>query len=302
MKKFITIVSLLLTNIVAAQDFIRVGGAFGLGEESNDIVQSITFDLNRTKAKRETDQNIYFLYTPKHYYILPVIDINLGENIKVSENNIKSAFRFGKNFCINKNKNTYYFINLEPTYNSDKDFSEKLYYANINAGFKFYKDNETEKVVNLNGSDEKFIIRENELSLTMGILNKIGERDSKTYNKRNQYLLTGGFLEFTFTFNKNNLKELIETAKNTKQKFTRSDLKQYANWTIIIKPRLLSIIGDLEEVTNNNSTGFIDTSIEKYINKNISFSLNYKFGNDQPKYDEVNVLEFGFKYKFKESK
>ena len=295
MKNIFTIFTLLLTNVIVAQDFIRVGGSFNLGGGDKEIIQSLTFDLNRTEAKKEKDQNVYFLYSPKNFYILPVIDVNLGEKNKISENNIKSAFRFGKNFFNENIKSTYFFINIEPTYNSDKDFSEKLYYANINGGLKFYKDKEVIQTVNFNDSTIPFNIRKNELLFTIGTIHKIGERLSKTYDKNNQYVIVGGFSEFKYVINRNNLSELKKNAEKIPK---RSDLKQFANWTFSVKPRLFYIIEELEEVANNNFTGFIEVSIEKSINEKISFSMNYKFGDDQPKYEEVNGIEFGFKYKF----
>ena len=69
----VTILSLVLVNISLGQDFIRLNLGGDL-VEGNDFIKELTFDFNRTKAKKEAE-GISFLYEP--------INTSFGEGANV---------------------------------------------------------------------------------------------------------------------------------------------------------------------------------------------------------------------------
>lgn len=346
MKKAIILVFIALNSMsqrVSAQDFIRVGTGFSfLGSE--DFVQSLTFDLNRTEAKKEKG-GIYFLFTPDNFYIKPVVDVNIGESVSTSQNNVKFTTRFGKNIFYSS-RSTYFFVNVEPTYNTNKEFNEELYYLNLNGGISFYNDKEVRIQLDrttpidpvyiidnpLSGDKKPLLIidrvdedgevtidtlttkayespRESypknfikrEISLTAGSSNNFGGRDSKSFDLSDPYTTIGGFIEFKIQWNSNNLRELIKKSRKSKSfDYQNAQLKKYANWKLVLKGSIYSIVNELEQITTDKAAGIFKVSIDKRITSRIFLSLGYQVGNDQPEYEDINALELGLKLKFDE--
>lgn len=131
---------ILCTPAFAQKDFIRIG--VGSDFRKSKFIQSISIDLNRTE-KVDEKASRFILFNSKGIYLMPNVDVNIGDGITASENNIAAQLYIGKQFFGQPNKKTLndnkitnislfnYAIELNPTANSDKDFEQRLYYGQL---------------------------------------------------------------------------------------------------------------------------------------------------------------------------
>ena len=132
---FITL-STIISNNVLGQDFIRVSAAHDF--QKNKVVQTFSFDFNRTE-KIDEKKGKSLLFGHNNFYILPTSDVNIGDGVTSSENNILFQVNMGKAFYGENRKSkdnlrTSFWnkaIEFNPSYNSDKLFQEKLAFGQL---------------------------------------------------------------------------------------------------------------------------------------------------------------------------
>jgi hypothetical protein len=102
-------------------------------------VQTFDFDLNRSEEAKEKEGGIFFYYGNNNLYLLPTISVNIGHAATAANNNIITQLTLGKALRFTKDKAKTEFlkiaIEVSPTYNTDKDFKEKLYYGQVKIFF-----------------------------------------------------------------------------------------------------------------------------------------------------------------------
>jgi hypothetical protein len=278
MKKlmyFIVIFSFLEIPFSAnCQDFIRVG--LGLDFNKNQLIQNFSLDFNRTK-KIEEREGRFLLYDVNDFYILPNADLNIGEGISSSENNIAFQLNSGKAFYGNKvqqDLNTSVWneaIEFNPSYNSDKSFDEKLVYGQL----KFIA---THIIQRSNGIEEHPNLV-HVFFASPSLLFNLGYRNSKTFSMDKLYSTAGLALD---------LKARFKT------------LDTIADDDLVIKLNIgySYIISDLSELTSDKYAGLLKFSINKRISDKIYIGINYVYGNDNPYYEYVHSADLSFKIKY----
>lgn len=269
----ISIIFFISINIYS-QDFIRIGLAHDFQE--NKIVQTFSFDLNRTE-KIDEKAGKFLLYNKKNFYILPSSDINIGEGVTSSENNVLFQINIGKKFLgkLLKSKDNLRTsawnkaIEFNPSYNSDKLFQEKLSYGQLKLLLNFISQKHSDK------TDSTYI--KSVHSIALGGFSNLGYRYSKI-NKTDDLYSTAGIL---FDY-----------------KTRLLDSENIENWIFKITGNYYYIISDVQQLTSDNFAGLIKSSVDKYVYKNIFVGLVYKYGNDNPNYNYIQTLELSVKLKY----
>lgn len=280
MKKYLYYISFTCALFIStifkanAQNFFKIGGGVTFSKDKK-FIQSFTFDLNRTEEAKEKAGGFNFLYTKDAFYIVPTIDVNLGESITSSENNVLGQLIFGKKLLDRKDslKTNYFKVYFEgsPVYNADKNFLEKKYYTQLKMVFsKIFSG------YDLNKRYFPWI-----MAITINPLLNIGSHRSKTFSTTSTYSASGLNTELKLRLN----------AKDTAKKVTEI-------WTFKLAANGYRLYKEVNELYNKDYYGQLFASVDRAINSKISVSLAYKYGNDNPKYTTANVLEAGFKVKY----
>jgi hypothetical protein len=256
------------------QDFIRVG--LGLGLNKKQLIQNFSFDFNRTK-KIEEGEDRFLLYNVNDIYILPNADINIGEGISTSENNITFQMNSGKAFMGNPTKHGLTTsvwneaIEFNPSYNSDKSFDEKLIYGQ----FKLIA---THKIQKNDGIEENPNIVHVFFASPSLFLN-LGYRNSKTFSMDKLYSTAG-------------------LALDLKARFRNLDSIPYDDWIVKLNFSYSYLISELSELTTDKYAGLLKLSVSKRITDRIYIGINYLYGNDNPFYEYVHSADLSFKIKY----
>jgi hypothetical protein len=261
-------------STILGQDFVRIGATHDFIK--NKIVQTFSFDFNRTEIIDEK-KGKFLIFDTNHIYLLPTCDVNLGDGVTSSENNVLFQLNFGKAFYGNKiksndNLRTSFWnkaIELNPSYNSDKLFSEKLTYAQAKLLLNYI----TQK---FNGSSDSLYINKIH-SIAFALFSNLGYRYSATYNKGELYSTLGLLTDCKTRLLKSNHQE---------------------NWIFKITGNYYYIASDVNDLTSDNFGGIIKCSIDKLIIKNVFIGTSYKYGNDNPNYKYVHTLELSAKFKY----
>jgi hypothetical protein len=285
-KNAILIFLLSSTGKNFAQDFIRIGSAFDFNKDK--LVQTFTFDLNRTEKIDEKSGKYSWLGNKTHWYLLPEADVNIGEKISSSENNILAQVTIGtfckgqpKKISEDKIQQVYKAFEANPTFVADKDFNEKLTYAKLKGLINLVQ-------MTRPPSEESYVKKG--FSISGGAFSNIGYRESKTYNQSTFYSTAGFLSECKFQW----LKKIDEKNENE---------EPYTNWQIKISSNYYYIISDQKLLYDNNFAGSLKLSIDKSIfDKILYVSLGYKLGNDTPLYNDYHALELSLKVNFKAQK
>lgn len=271
---FTLVILILLSNQIFAQDFIRIGVAHDF--QKNKIVQTFSFDFNRTE-KIDEKKGRFLLFNKNNFYILPTSDVNLGEGVTSSENNILFQVNMGKAFYgdIWKSKNNLTTsawnkaIEFNPSYNSDKLFSEKLTYGQLKFLLNLISQKHKDASVNT------YIKTVH--SVAMGLFTNLGYRYSKTYDTDKLYSTVGILLDY---------KTRLLNSKNDE------------NWVFKLSGNYYYIASDVSQLTSDKFGGIIKSSIDRLILKNTFIGLSFKYGNDNPNYKYVHTLELSAKIKY----
>lgn len=257
-----------------SQDFIRLGVAHDF--QKTKVVQTFSFDFNRTENIKEKSGR-FLLFNKNNFYILPTSDVNIGDGITSSENNILFQANIGKAFYgdIKKSEDKLTTnqwnkaIEFNPSYNSDKLFSEKLTFGQVKLLLNFISSKH-------NGATEPIFIKRVH-SLASGVFSNIGYRYSKTYETDKLYSTVGLLLDY---------KTRILNSKNDE------------TWIFKLSGNYYYIASDVKELTTDNFGGIIKTSIDRLALKNTYVGLSHKYGNDNPNYKYVHTLELSIKIKY----
>jgi hypothetical protein len=266
-------------NMCEAQNFIKTDLALSfLGGKK--LVQAFDFNLNRTDEAQNNNGGVYFLYTARtNFYIIPTVDANIGESVSTASNNIITQVTFGKMISVSKKKNGLnlsffkFAAEINPTYNSDKTFAEKLYYAQIKVILNPIFDH-------FDGTPGVSLIRR-ELSIAVDPILNIGSHDSKTYNIQQSYSSAGLNTSFILRFNKLD-------SKGT----------PYEDWNFKISGNGYRLFSEIDALYAKDYYGQLSASVDKAVTSKCALSTSYKYGNENAKYNTINTLAFGFKYKF----
>ncbi|WP_264523291.1 hypothetical protein [Flavobacterium sp. N502536] len=264
----------ILNNKVFGQDFIRIGAAHDF--QKNKVVQTFSFDFNRTE-KIDEKKGRYLLFDHNNFYILPSSDVNIGDGVTSSENNILFQINMGKAFYGEKWKSKDNLrtsawnkaIEFNPSYNSDKLFQEKLIFGQLKL------------LVNLISQKHKDATENTYIqsvhSIALGGFTNLGYRYSKTYDTDDLYSTAGILIDY---------KTRILNSKNED------------TWVFKVTGNYYYIVSDVQQLTTDNFAGLIKSSIDRQIFKNTFVGLSYKYGNDNPNYKYIHTLELSAKIKY----
>lgn len=280
MKTTIKIVLLIFLMLVIwvpasySQDFIRIGATHDF--QKGKVVQTFSFDFNRTE-KIDEKKGRFLLFDRNNFYLLPTFDVNLGEGVTSSENNVLSQINFGKAFYgdLKKNKNGLTTsvwnksIELNPSYNSDNNFKERLVFGQLKFLLNYVSQTFTG---NFDDAYIKFVH-----SFSSGIFYNNGHRYSKNYAKGDYYSTIGLILDY---------------------KTRILDKKNEENWIFKASGNYYNIVSEVDELTSDNFAGSLKLSIDKRIWKILYLSATYKYGTDNPNYKTVHTFELAGKVKF----
>lgn len=266
---YIFVLTIFLKQNICGQDFVRMGIAFDFKEKY--IVQAFSFDFNRTEKISEKSTGTFFL-AKNDFYILPTSDINIGEGITISENNILLQVDMGKAFYGLKRKSmdnlsTFVWnkaIEFNPSYNSDRYFKEMLTYGQLKFLLNFITSRH----------DKEIDFLKNENVFAIGLFSNIGYRFSKTYNTDDLYSTFGILLNY---------------------KTRLVNLQKDDNIIFILTGNYYYINSDVSLLTTEKFAGIVKSSIDKLIYQNTYLGLSYKFGNDNPYYQYIHSLELSAK-------
>lgn len=271
--KIAGIIIILFSQLSMSQDFIRIGLANDFRKDK--LVQTFTFDFNRTeKTEEKEDRN---LFKSSRYYVLPTCDINIGDGVTASENNILFQGVFGKlrpkHMWKSKDGLTNYFFQsaweLNPTYNADKLFDEKLYYGQLKYLLNFIPTYYS------NPADSIHVRKVN--SVYGGVFVNAGIRDSKIFDDKKLYTTTGFSVE-------------------AKSRIINADLDEVL--VLKLSGDYYYIISDIDSITTDQFAGILKASATKRLFDEFYVGLDYKYGNDNPKYSYVNTLDLSIKYNY----
>lgn len=271
---FVVFLFAFISSKLSGQDFIRIGAAHDF--QKNKVVQTFSFDFNRTE-KIDEKKGRFLLFDRNNYYILPTSDVNLGDGTTSSENNILFQINLGKAFYGEKWKSkdslrTSAFnkaIEINPSYNSDKLFNEKLAYVQLKFLFNLISQKHKDTTENT------YI--ESVHSIAVGVLSNLGYRYSKTYDKEDLYSTLGILLDY-------------------KTRILNS--KSEDSWIFKLMGNYYYIISEVEQLTSDKYAGIIKCSVDMLVIKNTFFGVSYKYGNDNPNYKYVHTLEISAKIKY----
>lgn len=279
-KRSLSILGLLLmTQFALSQDFIRLGVTHNFNNEK--VFQTFTFDLNRTEDLEEKAGK-YLIYggVGKRYFINPTVDINIGEGIKSSENNILFQLNIvRKNFgnvsvtphpvlqkSYTKVWNKAFEIN--PSYNADKSFNEKMIYAQLNHTWNFCASTSSTNPANIGTLNQQV--------LSFSLASNLVYHLTKNFDDERLYTTAGTVLDYKYTILKN----------------------AEPNINIKLSANYYYLISEVEALTTDNFAGSLKASLDKKLYNMIFLELSYKYGNNNPTYSYVNVLELSTKVKF----
>jgi len=269
--------ALLIAGTSQAQNFIKTDLALSfLGNKK--LVQTFDFNLNRTDEVQNNSSGVYFLYTHK-YYIVPTVDANIGESVSAANNNIVTQVTFGKVLGDVKRKsgmdiaNTRFSAEISPTYNSDKTFAEKLYYAQ----FKFIYN----PIFDHFGGPADNPELQREISIAIDPIFNLGTHDSKIYQTEQGYSAAGLNTSFLLRYIDKDKKGAI-----------------HDDWVFKVSADGYRLFSEIRALYAKDYYGQLVLSVDKWVTSKISLSLAYKYGNENAKYSSVNTLTFGFKYKY----
>ncbi|MCX6263099.1 MAG: hypothetical protein NTZ47_00970 [Bacteroidetes bacterium] len=274
LKIFLLLLGVTISQSIFGQDFFRIAAAHDF--QKNKVVQTFSFDFNRTE-KIDEKRGRFLLYDKRNFYLLPTSDVNLGDGVTSSENNVLFQLYFGKailgklrksddkltSFKWNKA------IELNPSYNSDKLFAEKLVYGQLKFLLNFLSQKHSD--ASENGSVKTVH------SISSGLFTNIGYRNSVTYKKDDFYSTIGFILDYKTRI----LNDKIED-----------------NWVFKITGNYYYIASDVNEITSDQYAGILKASIDKKVYTNIFCGINYKYGNDNPNYKYVHTLELSAKLRY----
>ena len=275
-QKLICILILMVfyTQCTFGQDFIRIGAAHDF--QKNKVVQTFSFDFNRTE-KIDEKKGRFLLFDKNDFYILPTSDVNIGDGVTSSENNILFQLNMGKVFYGTKwksedNLTTSVWnkaIEFNPSYNSDKLFNEKLIYSQLKFLLNFISARH-------NGAIEPIHVK-TEHSIATGLFTNLGYRYSKTYDTDNLYSTFGILLDY---------KTRLLNSKNEE------------NWVFKVTGNYYYIESDVSQLTTDKFGGIVKSSMDRLVFKNTYVGLSHKYGNDNPNYKYVHTLELSAKIKY----
>lgn len=280
MKYSFMILTFLATFVnCKAQDAIRIGGTHNF--RSGDIVSTFSFDLNRTEKVDEKNGK-YWLYNKNNFYILPASSIDIGEGTTSANNNILTQAIIGRAFFWKKYlvPGTYvhrYFYTaweVSPTLNADKEFDEKLVY--FQGKYLFNWGSWTQSFTR---PDNTNAVTTGDFSFSIGPSGNFGYRHSKSYQKDHRYVSYGGFLQIQKRI------LAVDPVKN----------KSIESWSFSFAGNYSYLASELSEITTDNCVGILSASINRAIRDNLAIGVSYKYGNDNPKYMYVNLLELSLK-------
>lgn len=281
MKSKITLLllatSTIFTNKILGQDLIRVSTGAAYDFRKNRVSENFSLDFNRTEKIDEQDGVFLFISRKKDYYIRPTLDVNIGDGVTASENNVLFQLNMGKSFvdttlCTKNslrksgwNKK----IELNPSFNSDKIFQEKSVFGQVRLSTNLISSKYT---------DQTMCTRiKSEHSLVLGGVSNLGYRYSKLYHIDAFYSTAGVQFDYQSRILDSNEKDVWDA------------------WIFGVAGSYYYIISDIPELTSDNFAGLIKASIDRYIRKNIYVGLSYKYGNDNPEYSYVHTLALSAK-------
>lgn len=261
-----------LFTSVNSQDFFRLEIVHDF--KKNKLVNNFSFDFNRTE-KVDEKAGKFIRFKEDNIYLLPSSEINLGDGVTSSENNVLAQLNAGKAWygrTRQSGQKTYAWnkaFEINPSYNSDKSFNERLYYAQIKYVWNF--------ILSLEASIGGNIYTESESSLSLGIVSNLGNRTSKNFNDSSFYSTQGILLEFK--------KRILDSSNNE-------------TWAMKLSGNYYRISSDIEQLTDDDYAGIIKASMSTRLYKNMYVGISYKYGNDNPNYNYVHVSGVSMKIKY----
>jgi hypothetical protein len=275
----IFIVSILCSSKLYCQDFINIGATHDFNKSS--LFETFSMDFNRTESVSEKPGKA-LLYTRTDIYIIPTSSVNIGDGTTSSANNILAQIVAGKVFPGRRITNNLTFSNwdhaveINPSFNSDKNFVEKLGYGQL----KFLTSYKS--LIRTSSDTSTHPYDKSVLALSFGVFTNLGDRFSKTYNTEHAYITAGLLFDLTYSLlNKKNDKE-----------------PAYENWIFKLAGNYYYIASEVEKLTSDKYAGSLNVSINKRFYKSIYLGLTYKYGTDNPTYVLINTLELSFKVKY----
>lgn len=277
--QWLLLLLVLTKNVCLAQDFVRLGIAMDF--KKDQLVQTFSFDLNRTEKIDEKKGKYFFVSNESNWYFQPAVDVNVGEKVSSSENNILAQMVIGKYkdlASVEKNEKIYSVaMEFNPTFNADKDFNEKLGYLEIKG---------LGNMVDSEGSSDASGFVKSGYVIAAGLFTNAGIRYSRTYDTRGYYQTAGFLTECKFQwFGKYNVRDEFE--------------EPFTTWQIKLTGNYFSIVSDEELLYDKNFAGSLKLSVEKHLlGKGLYLSASYKLGNDTPLYTDFHILELSLKFNF----
>ena len=280
MKKTQIILILILASIKVgySQDMFRFGIGTSL-KDSTNFIQTISFDFNRTESVEEKSGKS-LIYNKNGFYLTPSSDVNLGEGTTSSENNVTFQFAVGKIFLGDLKNNDLRQsqfnsgIELSPSFTSDKNFNEYLYYGQLSYKFNWIGSKFT-------GFDpEKDYVKKGFFFAVSPFVN-IGHRTSQSLNQDEFYSTAGIIIEAKY--------RLIEQDKKN---------EPIENWVFKLSGDYFGVVSEISSIYNNDFAGKLKCSIDKIIFDKLYLNMSYKIGNDGPVYNDFHAIEMGIKVKY----
>lgn len=276
-KVIIGIISIAAAIQLQAQDFVRMGAIHDFS--NSKIVSNFSFAFNRTEAEEADVAKYLYFNRNNKLFILPTSEVNLGDGVTSSENNVMAQVKFGKVFLpplITSPANPLIqsafrqSIELNPTYNADKEFKEQLYFGQLR-----YAANYVSQVWSGTVPGTSYIKKVH--SFAVGPFANFGARSSKIFDQSKAYVTAGAFLEYQ-----------LRTLNSTHQE----------NWVAKISGNYYYILSDLDAITNDEFGGKVKVSLDRRVYKKFAIGLEYKYGNDNPKYAYVHTLGLSAKISY----
>lgn len=276
--KFLVLLPLIIWPACSClgQDFVRIGAAMDFNKKQ--VVQTFSFDLNRTERIDEKTGK-YLIFTNKNWYLLPAVDVNIGEKTTSSENNILTQIVIGnfKTLPRRGSSTKDYSIGFEvnPTFNADKDFNEKLAYLQLKG---------VGNMVDSKGPSDASGYVTSGYVIAGGLFTNAGLRYSRTFDTTGYYQTAGFLTECKFQwFDK------YEDKDENEEPFT--------TWQIKLTGNYFAVVSDEELLYDKDFGGSLKFSVEKHLfGKALYISSSYKLGNDTPLYTDFHTLELSLKY------
>jgi hypothetical protein len=265
-------------SICFGQDFVRIGAAMDF--KKKQVVQTFSFDLNRTE-KIDEKAGKYLFVTNDNWYLLPAVDVNIGEKTTSSENNILAQIIIGnyKNLQRRQGSSRDYSVafELNPTFNTDKDFNEKLTYLQLKG---------VGNMIDSKGPSNAGGYVKSGYVIAAGLFTNVGFRYSRSFDTTGYYQTAGIVTECKFQW----FGKVDESDENE---------DPFYKWQIKFSGNYFGIVADEKLLYDKDFGGILKLSVEKNLfQKVIYISAGYKLGNDTPLYTDFNALELSLKYNF----